>query len=168
MARRGKTAEFEALVDRARSEIPLFNVTTDLIVGFPGETPQEWAQTLDFVERIGFGHVHVFPFSPRAGTKAARLPDAVAEPVKRARSREMHELAASMKQKALHAHVGQSQDVLWEGRNELGVLSGYTPFYHRIESRDGRLQPAQLRAVRIGAVHERGDRLVMEDPLAPL
>ena len=61
MARRCKTAEFARLVDRARSSVDGFNVTTDLIVGFPGETEQEWRQTLRFVAATGFGHMHIFP-----------------------------------------------------------------------------------------------------------
>ncbi len=62
MARRCKTAEFAALVERARSEIPGFNISTDLIVGFPGETEQEWRQTVDFIASVGFGDMHVYPF----------------------------------------------------------------------------------------------------------
>ena len=114
MARRCKTAEFARLVDRARSAIPLFNITTDLITGFPGETEQEWKQTLDFVARTGFGHMHIFPFSARAGTKAARLPDQVDMATRKARSREMHALAAELKRSELAAHVGSRVDVLWE------------------------------------------------------
>ncbi len=164
MARRCKTAEFERLVDRARTEIPLFNVTTDLIVGFPGETEQEWQQTLRFVERVGFGHMHVFAFSPRNGTKAARLPDPVPESVKKTRSREMHELAQVLKQQELRKHLGTKPQVLWEKCSERGVWSGYTPHFHRIESSDGRLRASSIRAVVADRLNAAGDRLLACDP----
>ncbi len=135
MSRRCKTAEFERLAEKARSEVPLFNITTDLIVGFPGESDREWQQTLRFVERVGFGHMHIFPFSPRAGTKAASLPDPVPETVKKERSREMHELAFGMKLKELRKHLNRQQSVLWESENESGTTMGYTAYYHRIQGR---------------------------------
>ncbi len=78
MARRCKTDEFAALVEQARARVPDINISTDIIVGFPGETEEEWAETLAFVRRIGFGHIHIFSYSPRQGTKAAALPDHVA------------------------------------------------------------------------------------------
>ncbi len=77
MARRCKSSEFELLSLQGRAAVPDLNITTDIIVGFPGETEQEWRETLEHVERIGFGHLHIFPFSPRSGTKAARMPDPV-------------------------------------------------------------------------------------------
>jgi threonylcarbamoyladenosine tRNA methylthiotransferase MtaB len=111
MARRCKTDEFARLVDKAREAIPLFNVTTDLITGFPGESEQEWRQTVNFVSRTGFGHVHIFPFSARAGTKAARLPEQLDGAIKKARSREMHALAAELKRTELARHPGTNPEI---------------------------------------------------------
>ncbi len=165
MSRRCKTAEFEQLVDRARTAIPRFNVTTDLIVGFPGETDAEWQQTLRFVERIGFGHMHIFAFSPREGTKAATLPDPVPDAVKKERSREMHELAAHLKRRELEKHLGQVQEVLWERCSESGIWSGYTPYYHRIAGRTGQSGASGIRSVRIDSVDEQGSQLLAHDPL---
>ena len=70
MGRRCKTKDFEHLVTEARAGIADFNVTTDIIVGFPGEGREEWRDSLRFIEKIGFSHLHIFPYSPRAGTKA--------------------------------------------------------------------------------------------------
>ena len=160
MARRCKTAEFARLVDRARSAVPGFNVTTDLITGFPGETEQEWRQTLDFVAATGFGHIHIFPFSARAGTKAARLPDQVDMAVRKARSREMHELAAGLKRQALSEQLGDRVDVLWEQQinADTGQWIGYSPNYHKVlsdRSRDPRVddQPGQPRCPVRGRRH---------------
>jgi threonylcarbamoyladenosine tRNA methylthiotransferase MtaB len=162
MARRCKTAEFARLVDRARSAIPLFNITTDLITGFPGETEQEWKQTMDFVARTGFGHMHIFPFSARAGTKAARLPDQVDMATRKARSREMHALAAELKRSELAAHVGSRVDVLWEQQinPDSGQWIGYSPHYHKILSADSSIQPASISSVAVDALSANGSMLL--------
>ncbi|HDP89153.1 MAG TPA: tRNA (N(6)-L-threonylcarbamoyladenosine(37)-C(2))-methylthiotransferase MtaB [Thioalkalivibrio sp.] len=138
MARRCKTAEFERLVTEARTRIPGFNVTTDIIVGFPGETATEWAETLGFVERIGFGHLHIFAYSPREGTKAATLPDRVDKATQKARSRELHELGATLRRQMLAAMIGNEAEVLWERprRTDMpghAVYTGYTPNFLRVE-----------------------------------
>ncbi len=162
MARRCKTAEFARLVDKAREAIPLFNVTTDLITGFPGESEQEWRQTVDFVSRTGFGHVHIFPFSARAGTRAARLPEQVDGSIKKARSREMHVLAAEIKQRELARHPGTRAEVLWEQQinSDLGQWIGYTPHYHKITSMNPGIEAASITEVSIDAVSTEGSMLI--------
>ena len=135
MARRCKTTEFAQLVQQARAAIPNFNVTTDIIVGFPGETEAEWQTTLSFVERIGFGHVHIFSYSPRAGTKAAGLANPVAEAVKKQRSQALHQLAERSQQAWLAQQLGQRVPVLWERRREQAgelIYTGYTPNYCKV------------------------------------
>jgi threonylcarbamoyladenosine tRNA methylthiotransferase MtaB len=138
MARRCKTAEFAEIVEKARAVDPLFNITTDIIVGFPGETDEEWQQTMDFVASIGFGHVHIFSYSKREGTKAAGLPDQIDESVKKHRNRQLHELAQRLKADAMSRHLGKSYDVLWEGESrktgEFSGWYGYTPYYHKIRT----------------------------------
>ncbi len=137
MARRCKTAEFRALVEKARERVTDFNVTTDVIVGFPGETDALWQESMDFIESIGFGHLHIFPYSPRNGTKAATLPGQLDKATKQRRCRELATLAAKMKREALEKMVGRRVEVLWEKPETLGDgrrrFSGYTPNYHRIE-----------------------------------
>ncbi len=134
MARRCKTAEFTQIVEMARTSIPLFNITTDIIVGFPGETEDEWADTLQFVEQTGFGHMHIFSYSKREGTKAARLGNQVDKQVKKERSQQVHNLARKLKLKEMEHHVNKQYNVLWENRLSQNpqLLSGYTPHYHRI------------------------------------
>ena len=156
MARRYTTQAYAQLIAQARSAIPDLNVTTDLIVGFPGETDDDWAQTLAFVQKIYFGHIHIFTYSVREGTAAARMPHQVPTPIKKARSRQIHHLAARMKQDILQAHVGRTLPVLWEGPGEplpsgLVRWTGYTPNYLRVETHqpphlqlDNRILPAKL------------------------
>nr|WP_242513206.1 tRNA (N(6)-L-threonylcarbamoyladenosine(37)-C(2))-methylthiotransferase MtaB [Halochromatium salexigens] len=135
MARRCKTAEFARLVETARAAVPNLNITTDLIVGFPGESDAEWAQTLAFVEAIGFGDLHIFSYSPRPGTAAAEMPNQVASEVKRARGRELHALARRLKRAWLERQVGSVQPVLVEGLvngDDASSRVGYTPDYLQV------------------------------------
>ena len=138
MSRRCKTAEFTDLVTQARIAIPNFNVTSDIIVGFPNETDEEWRQTMQYVESIGFGHLHIFSYSPREGTKAASLANPVNDEIKKQRSRELHGLAAQMKQQMLASQKGLIVDVLWEQEktNHAGqqICTGYAPNYLKVET----------------------------------
>jgi len=137
MSRRCKTAEFSQLIKQIRAVVPNFNVTSDIIVGFPGETEQEWQQTMQYVESIGFGHLHIFSYSPREGTKAASLANPIANDIKKQRSKELHCLATKMKQQLLASQKGLVVDVLWEQqkKNDAGqiIFSGYTPNYLKVE-----------------------------------
>ncbi|MFZ2171064.1 MAG: tRNA (N(6)-L-threonylcarbamoyladenosine(37)-C(2))-methylthiotransferase MtaB [Methylococcaceae bacterium] len=137
MARRCKTEEFAAIVSQLRRQIPHFNITTDIIVGFPGETEQEWQDSFDFIKQTGFGHIHIFTYSSREGTKAATLPNQVANEIKKQRSRQLHQLADEMKLKFCQDNIGSEFPVLWEGYNEpleggKQRVFGYTPNYLRV------------------------------------
>lgn len=137
MARRCKTAAFARLVETARAMRPDFNITSDIIVGFPGETDAEWAETLAFVERIGFGGLHIFSYSPRAGTRAAAMPNQVPAAVKRRRGAELHTLAQRLKRDWLRRQLGSVQSVLIEGGESHqpaadSLQVGYTPGYQLV------------------------------------
>ena len=162
MARRCKTTEFARLADRARSEVPGFNITTDLIVGFPGESEQEWAQSLRFVEQVGFGHMHIFPFSARVGTKAARLPGQIDALTKKKRSREMHALAAELKRRELERHLDSRVAVMWERQSNPAQAQwvGYTPHYHKIATVDPSITAARIDEVGIDALAADGAMLI--------
>ncbi len=137
MSRRCKTSTFSELVQQARTQVPGFNVTTDVIVGFPGETEEEFKQTMQYIEEVGFGHIHIFTYSDREGTKAARLPGKISKDVKKERSHQLHELAARLKAEELERQVGLTVPVLWESSNQFTEEGqqryfGYTPNYHKI------------------------------------
>ena len=135
MGRRCKTDEFKQLVQTARDIVPDINLTTDIIAGFPGETETEWQQTLDFCREIGFPHIHVFPYSPRFGTRAATLPGQIPAQVKKHRCRQLHVLAQCLKHAFVKRYAGQSFPVLVENNveiiNEQPVRLGYSPNYLR-------------------------------------
>ncbi len=136
MARRCKTEEFASIVQRVRTQIPHFNITTDIIVGFPGETEQEWQDSYAFIKKIGFGHIHIFTYSKREGTKAATLPDPISNELKKQRSQQLHELANDMKQQFCKANLGNTFPILWEAYaepcGEQQRVFGYTPNYLRV------------------------------------
>jgi len=137
MARRCKSADFQALVEKARAAIPDFNLSTDIIVGFPGETEADWQQTLELTETIGFGHVHSFPYSPRTGTRAVNLPGQVEGAVKKQRVRELHALSQRMKRATLTRYLGRRFAVLWESKQTKAPNGrvrrwGYTPNFLRV------------------------------------
>ena len=132
MARRCKTGEFDRLAARGRAMVPGLNLTTDIIAGFPGETEAEWQETLAFVAVMAFGQVHGFAYSPRAGTRAATLPNQVDAETKRRRCRELTDLADGLRHRLLLSQVGLTSQVLREGPSRLGHpgdLFGYTPNY---------------------------------------
>jgi threonylcarbamoyladenosine tRNA methylthiotransferase MtaB len=114
MARRNRVAEFEALVTAARARIPGLTVTTDLIAGFPGETEPDFAQTLAFAGRVGFAHIHAFPYSARSGTAAAHFSEQVPEAERRRRSRTLNALDVELGRIVRQQFLGQTRPVLWE------------------------------------------------------
>ena len=163
MARRVKTEQYTALVEQARHQVPDFNLTTDIIVGFPGETESEWQQSLEYIERIGFGHLHIFAYSPRPGTRAATLPDPVSRVVIRERSQQLHELGERMKQSTLQRYVGREFPVMIEGSVQSNhPWNGYTPNFLKIELQ-GEKDPAlenSIQKVRLERMAENGENLI--------
>ena len=133
MGRRCKTKDFKSIVQKARDEISNFNITTDIIVGFPGETEDEWQESLKFINEVGFSHIHIFAYSKRQGTKASRLDNHIDNVTKKVRSKELHELTKLMRKKILNDEIGKEYFVLWESRDDDGNWSGYTEHYLRVE-----------------------------------
>ncbi len=135
MRRHTSQAEFRALVTAARAQIPGLSITTDVIVGFPGETDDEFAASEAFICEMDFAGMHIFRYSTREGTPAARMQGQVANRIKKARSARLHALAAECEQRFLAQFVGQSLPVLWEqviGATEQGFVNvGYTDNYIR-------------------------------------
>ncbi len=117
MSRRCKTNDFRSLVQQIRSQIPGFNITTDVIVGFPGETKEDWNNTLTFIKEMAFSHIHIFSYSPRSGTKAATMPCQISRVVKKERSLALHQLARQLKKQTLTDNLYPSHTVLSEGRS---------------------------------------------------
>jgi threonylcarbamoyladenosine tRNA methylthiotransferase MtaB len=135
--RRPYTAEeYLNLLGKVRAAVPGVAVTTDVIVGFPGETEEEFAESLATVEAAGFAKVHVFPYSARPGTEAAAMPGQVPPEEKKERMERMLETAVRAERDFQRAHLGTRQTVLWE-RPKDGMGQGITDNYLRVLSETG-------------------------------
>ena len=135
MGRRITTGEFAHLVQVARAAIPDLAVTTDVIVGFPGEDQAAFRASLDFVAAVGFARLHVFPYSPRPGTAAARLPGQVSREARRVWARAMRALGAEQAARFRQRFLGRQMAVLWEQRRRDGMWSGLTSNYLQVITR---------------------------------
>jgi threonylcarbamoyladenosine tRNA methylthiotransferase MtaB len=172
MARRCRTAEFAGLVAGLRNAVPDIHISTDLIVGFPGETEAEWADTLAFVETIGFGHIHIFSFSPRAGTAAADMANPVSAAIKKARSQELHRRAERQRRAMLRGFLGREFPVLWEGtrtrEDGRSEIFGYTPNYLKVgmTAPDGAALSYRITPVRLTDIADTGDHFRAEPGVA--
>ena len=141
MRRRYDTARFAETIALVRKTIPDAGITTDIIIGFPGEGVREFAESYSFAASMGFSDMHVFPYSIRPGTSAAHLDDQVIDAQKKERSGEMLELAAASVKKFRQGALGQVRPVLWEptqGKNCGGIWSGLTDNYVRVKANSGR------------------------------
>jgi tRNA-2-methylthio-N6-dimethylallyladenosine synthase len=150
---RGYTRErYLELVAEVRDAVPAMALSTDLIVGFPGETDADFAETLEMVERVGYDNVFVFRFSRRPGTPAATMPDQVADDVKASRNTRLLEAAAGVSGARSRRLVGQTMEVLVDGtsRKNAGELSGRTRC-NRVVNFDGQgsVSVGQLASVHI-------------------
>ena len=135
--RRPYTAEsYTRLLEQVRATVPGVGITTDVITGFPGETDDEFEESLALVASAGFAKVHVFPFSPRQGTEAAILPGQVPPEEKKERTERMLAVAEEAERAFHQAFLGTRQTVLWE-RPRDGMGQGYTDNYIRVFSEAG-------------------------------
>ena len=138
MRRRYDTSQFAASVELVRQMYSDAGITTDIIVGFPGESDDDFTASLDFATEMRFSDIHAFPYSLRPGTSAAYFRDQVAEPEKRARMGEMLALSAESALRFRESQLGAVRPVLWErssGRE--GVWSGLTDNYLRVRAACG-------------------------------
>ena len=134
MRRRYDTAQFAASVDLVRGMYPDAGITTDIIVGFPGETDADFGVSLDFAAAMRFSDVHAFPYSSRPGTSAAHFSEQVAEPEKRMRMGEMLALSAESRHAFREGQLGAVRPVLWERSGTGGLWSGLTDNYVRVRT----------------------------------
>lgn len=120
MLRKTTPDSFRQLVAAARAAIPAVAITTDVIAGFPGESQSEFDETLAFVREIGFASGHVFTYSSRPGTPAARMKDHLAPEIKKARSGQLRAVFAELSERYRRQFIGQTLPVLWEAVTEVG------------------------------------------------
>jgi threonylcarbamoyladenosine tRNA methylthiotransferase MtaB len=152
MKRRYTTADYQRAVSLIRDVVPEAAITTDIIVGFPGETEEEFRESLNFSRRTKFARIHVFPYSPRQGTEAASMPNQIADKVKKQRSQEMLALAEESARNFRQKFLGRTMTVLWEKQSRGSVWSGYTDNYIKVytksrENLANKLVPVKLESI---------------------
>jgi threonylcarbamoyladenosine tRNA methylthiotransferase MtaB len=143
MRRRYDADAYEMAVDAVRRQVSGVAVTADVIVGFPGETDEDFRRTFDLCKRVKFADLHVFPYSPRPGTSAAHFDDRVAPEKQSERSRELLANAVDCASDFGRTFVGTSRPVLWESSRESGaqlIWTGLTDNYLRVTT----ISPAPL------------------------
>ncbi len=139
MNRHYGTAFFADLVERIRARFADCSITTDVMVGFPDESEEEFEQSVGFVRKIGFARCHVFAYSRREGTIAAKMAGQVDNSVKQERSRRMIQAAADAESRFLQGQIGQTAQVLFESF-ENGINRGYTANYTLVQAAGGDLR----------------------------
>ncbi len=149
-------AEYESAVRRAREAIPDLSITTDLLVGFPGETEEEFEEGRRFCHGMGFAGIHVFPFSSRPGTPAADMPAQVGSAARGRRAAAMAAIGRASAARFRSAFQGRIMPVLWEEKRPDGLWSGHTANYLRVYGRSPADLGGRIVAVRIGEVYADG------------
>ena len=154
MKRKYDTARYLQSVELLKTHFPGCAVTTDMIVAFPGETEEEFAESLAFIQRCGFADMHIFPYSRRPGTPADKMPGQHNNAVKSQRSRRAIAVAEQMSRSFRESLVGQTVEVLFEEEQQ-GFFCGHTPNYVKVYA-PGQNLHNQLRWVRITEVYADG------------
>ena len=156
MHRKYDAKEYLRKIELLRSNFENASITTDVIVGFPGETEEDFEDTIRFVEKTGFFRIHVFPYSRRPGTVAAKLPDQVPIEEKKRRVKRLEEVAARLKREFLGTQVGKTVKVLFERVGD-GIAKGHAENYVEVRAKAPLNVKNTVRSVKILSVDESGE-----------
>ena len=150
--------QYQKTIDLIRQKIPDAAITTDIMVGFPGESNAEFEQSYSFCWQAGFANIHVFPFSPRPETAAARMPKQIEDKVKRERNQRMLELSRSCWRRFCEQFLGQTMPVLWEQETKpgSGTYSGLTGNYIRVFAHSKRPLSNEIRPTGLVELRNQG------------
>ena len=148
------TARFAELLKEIRSYVPDVAITTDIIVGFPGETEEDFEETLAFARSCGFAKMHIFPYSKRKGTPAEKMPNQVEEQVKQERAARLSELDKEMQHEAMTYWIGKDVTVQFEQPVDDNHVEGLCGAYMRVVAEGGQELCDQIRTVHIVGVEE--------------
>jgi threonylcarbamoyladenosine tRNA methylthiotransferase MtaB len=156
MNRRTTPEDYAEIIGGARAAIPDLAVTTDWMVGFPGEDEKEFRESIDFVERMGFARLHVFRFSIRPGTPAAREPNAVPPEEIRHRATRARQIADRSVADFARGFLGCEMDVLWEADTRCGMRRGLTGNFLRVRVKSDTIESNTISRVQLTA-YDRGE-----------
>ncbi len=164
MRRMYDVAQFRAIIEKIRTRYPDFNLTTDIIVGFPGETEEEFQETLEAVREFEFSHVHTFKYSVRKGTRAERMESHVPEKIKNIRSEQIRRLADQNKRHYFESLIGKTQAVLVEKATKTKA-SGYGDLYVPIGFAGNAIPKNSIQQVKLTGISGEGEKLVLTGKL---
>ncbi|MBA4409693.1 MAG: tRNA (N(6)-L-threonylcarbamoyladenosine(37)-C(2))-methylthiotransferase MtaB [Bacteroidota bacterium] len=167
MRRMYDVGQFRKTINQFRLVDPDFNFTTDIIVGFPGETEEEFQQTIEAVKEFNFSHVHTFKYSVRKGTRAERLENHVPEKIKTARSLQIRELSEENKNLYYRSLIGKTQQVLVEKVSK-NKATGYGDLYVPVEFQAKDIQKNTVHTVKLTGLSGEGERLVLVGELVEI
>ena len=160
MARKTTPKAFARLMETARNAIPNLAITTDVMVGFPGEDESEFAESLAFVKEMNFSRGHVFTYSARPGTAAAGMPDQVPHAIRKVRNLQIRAVLAESASAYQIRFLGQRLGVLWESATTMGsdgwAMSGLTDNYLRVTAQTPNQLWNQITPVRLTHLTDRG------------
>jgi threonylcarbamoyladenosine tRNA methylthiotransferase MtaB len=160
MRRMYDVEQFRTTINRFRAVFPEFNFTTDIIVGFPGETDEEFQQTIDAVKEFNFSHVHTFKYSVRKGTRAERLENHIPEKIKNARSLQIRELSEENKKQYFNTFIGKSQEVLVEKITQ-GIANGYGQHYIPVRFKASGVQKNTVHSIKLSEITGTGENMYL-------
>ena len=149
MNRHYSSEEYFRLCEKLRESFEDTAITTDVMVGFPQESEEEFRQSLEFVGKVGFEKIHVFPYSPRKGTRAAEMPGQISKAEKEKRCHVMIEAGREMRSDFLKKQIGKTVSVLFESKTENGIYEGYTPNYMHVKVKSNENLCSKLLDVKI-------------------
>jgi len=135
MKRKYKRAIFEQRVSEIKKHMPHACIAADVIIGFPGESDEDFQDTYNFLEGLDISYMHVFTYSERPGTKAAKLEGKIKNNIKRERSRKLHELSDKKKRKFYKENIGRTVSVLFESDNSGGYMHGFSGNYLKVRTK---------------------------------
>ncbi|MFC1983436.1 tRNA (N(6)-L-threonylcarbamoyladenosine(37)-C(2))-methylthiotransferase MtaB [Chloroflexota bacterium] len=156
MKRRYSISDYLQSVSLIQAQVPEVAITTDIIVGFPGETSAEFEQSYKLCQELEFARLHIFPYSPREGTQASQMSEQIEDKVKKQRSQQMLALAKESAQNFSRRFLGKTIPVLWEEQSGDGIWSGYTDNYIKVYTRSSEDLANKLLPVKITKVRDDG------------
>ncbi len=150
--------QYQRTIYLIKEKIPEAAITTDIMVGFPGESDEEFEQSYSFCQQASFANIHVFPFSPRPETAAARMPGQTKDKAKQERNQRMLELSRSFRRCFYEQFLGQTMAALWEKETSPGsdIYSGLTGNYIRVFIHSAKSLNNEITPVKLVEFHNQG------------
>jgi threonylcarbamoyladenosine tRNA methylthiotransferase MtaB len=168
MRRSYSLEQYRRTMNLVREKIPDAAITTDIMVGLPGETDEEFEQSYSFCQQAGFANIHVFPFSPRPETAGAKMPRQTRDEVKKERNLRMLELSRDSRRRFRDQFLGRTMPVLWEQEIKAGsgIYSGLTGNYIRVFAHSQKSQDNKITPIRLSELRNEGiwGEIVNENP----